>query len=71
MANHQLSFFFHFRDENPVSDYAVVMGDVDNSMKEGNEVKIAVEKYIIHPLYNNVTTDFDATLLKLEAPVQV
>ncbi|XP_040835662.1 chymotrypsin-like elastase family member 3B [Ochotona curzoniae] len=47
--------------------YRVVLGEYDNSVTEGPEQTIIVEKAIVHPNYNNnnVAKGYDIALLKL------
>lgn len=36
----------------------------------GGSLRSSVDKIIVHPLYNNVTFDFDVALIRLENPIQ-
>ena len=57
-------------DEDP-SIYQVVLGEHDDSVEEGWEQTMNVEKVIVHPQYDDDFTDYDFTLVKLSQPVEL
>jgi len=59
-----------FGGEDP-KDWQIVMGEHDDSVEEGWEQVLDVEKVIIHPNYDDDFTDYDFTLVKLANPVEL
>jgi len=58
-----------FGGENP-ADWTIVLGEFDDSVVEGTEVYVGVEKVIMHPQYDDADIDYDFTLIKLSNPVE-
>uniref|UniRef100_A0A667ZRD9 Coagulation factor VII, like n=1 Tax=Myripristis murdjan TaxID=586833 RepID=A0A667ZRD9_9TELE len=51
------------------SQFHITVGEHDRSEKEGSEQTRRVSKVLVHPSYNNSTSDCDLALLKLCRPV--
>jgi len=59
-----------YGDEDPAI-YKIVLGEHDDSIEEGWEQVIEVEKVIVHPQYDEEAIDYDFTLVKLARPVEL
>ena len=59
-----------FGSENP-HDWQIVLGEHDDSVEEGWEQVMNVEKVIVNPNYDDYFTDYDFTLVKLSKPVEL
>jgi len=60
-----------FYGEDDPAVFQVVLGEHDDSYEEGWEQTRNVEKFIIHPKYDDNDIDFDLTLIKLSKPVDL
>jgi len=60
-----------FYGEDDPAIFQVVLGEHDDSVEEGWEQIRDVEKFIIHPQYDDDYTDYDFTLIKLSRPVDL
>ena len=52
-----------------LADWEIILGEHDDTVDEGWEQSVNVEKIIIHPDYNPDLIDYDLTLVKLATPV--
>lgn len=53
------------------ADWEIVLGEHDDTVEEGWEQRLSVEKILVHPDYDDYWTDFDLALVKLAAPAMM
>ena len=48
-----------------------MLGEHDDTVEEGWEQRLGVEKILVHPNYDDYWTDFDLALVKLATPAHM
>ena len=53
------------------ADWEIVLGEHDDSVEEGWEQRMKVDKVFVNPQYDDDLTDYDFTLVKMAQPVEL